>query len=144
MKAALVIFDVDGTLTPYRSSSTADEPVVPLPGRREKLAALAADGVIIAIASNQGGVHPDKPGRMTWGMVLWRMRELRRIFPEISAIKFAVVPGSRKKPEPGMLLELMAEFDVSPSETLFVGDAESDYEAAKRAGCRFAWSDEFF
>ena len=141
----LVIFDIDGTLTPQRSSSTADEAVVPLPGRRERLAALTADGVVIAVASNQGGVRPGRPGgRMTWGTVLRRMRQLRRIFPEISAVKFAVVTGPRKKPEPGMLVELMREFGVTPDETLFVGDAESDREAAKRAECHFAWAEEFF
>jgi phosphoglycolate phosphatase-like HAD superfamily hydrolase len=27
---------------------------------------------------------------------------------------------------------------------MFVGNAESDAEAARRAGIRFAWADEFF
>ena len=141
----LVIFDIDGTLTPQRASSTADGEVVPLPGRQEKLAALAAAGVVIAVASNQGGVRPGRPGgRMTWGTVLWRVRQLRRIFPEISAVKFAVVTGPRKKPEPGMLVELMREFGVTPDETLFVGDAETDRQAAEAVGVRFAWTDDFF
>ncbi len=140
----LVIFDVDGTLTPQRPSSTADSPVVPLPGRQEKLAELAAAGVLIAVASNQGGARPGKPGRMTWGVVLRRMRLVRKLFPQIRALKFAVARGPRKKPAPGMLLELMAEFGVRPDETLFVGDAESDRVAAARAGCSFAWADDYF
>jgi len=144
MTYQLCIFDVDGTLTPFRSSATADEPVRPLPGRPEKLAELSRRGVYIAVASNQGGVRPGKPDRMTWGVILRRMRELRRVFPAIQAVKFAVAESSRKKPAPGMLLELMREFDVTPDETLFIGDAASDREAADRAGCAFAWAEEYF
>ena len=49
-----------------------------------------------------------------------------------------------RKPQPGMLLQAMNDADVLPSETLFVGDFNTDYEAAAHAGCSFAWADEFF
>jgi D-glycero-D-manno-heptose 1,7-bisphosphate phosphatase len=42
-----------------------------------------------------------------------------------------------RKPEPGLLHEAMAHYGVPPGATLFVGDAEVDREAARRAGVAF-------
>jgi phosphoglycolate phosphatase len=39
------------------------------------------------------------------------------------------------KPNPRMLNELMAEFDVSPERTLMIGDTTHDLEMAHNAGC---------
>ncbi len=33
---------------------------------------------------------------------------------------------------------------VNPEETLFVGDMESDRQAAENAGCDFVWARDFF
>lgn len=49
-----------------------------------------------------------------------------------------------RKPEPGMLERAMFDADVTPAETLMVGDSEEDQIAAARAGCDFAWAHEFF
>ena len=49
-----------------------------------------------------------------------------------------------RKPEPGMLWWLMGHHGRLPDEVLFVGDMESDRQAADRAGCRFASAGEFF
>ncbi|HEY0296448.1 MAG TPA: HAD-IIIA family hydrolase [Bordetella sp.] len=39
-----------------------------------------------------------------------------------------------RKPEPGMLLDLMAHWDIDPAASLMIGDQESDLIAASRAG----------
>jgi len=49
-----------------------------------------------------------------------------------------------RKPNPGMLLQAMADAGARPERTLFVGDREEDREAAAAAGCAFAWAAEFF
>lgn len=49
-----------------------------------------------------------------------------------------------RKPQPGMLLQAMADFGVSPEETLFVGDWAEDELAASAAGCFFQWDYVFF
>jgi hypothetical protein len=43
-----------------------------------------------------------------------------------------------------MLQNLMRFRQVSPNQTLYVGDRESDRQAAEKAGCAFAWAREFF
>ncbi|MGZ6374474.1 MAG: HAD hydrolase-like protein [Ktedonobacterales bacterium] len=38
----------------------------------------------------------------------------------------------------------MDRHGIAPSQTLFVGDMDSDREAAARAGCHFMWAREYF
>jgi D-glycero-D-manno-heptose 1,7-bisphosphate phosphatase len=49
-----------------------------------------------------------------------------------------------RKPEPGMLLSIMDYYGVDPADTLFVGDADVDREAAVRAGTSFMWASDLF
>ena len=49
-----------------------------------------------------------------------------------------------RKPEPGMLLSIMRYYGVEAADTLFVGDAEVDREAAARAGTSFMWASDLF
>jgi D-glycero-D-manno-heptose 1,7-bisphosphate phosphatase len=49
-----------------------------------------------------------------------------------------------RKPAPGMLQKIMRYWGCSPKDTLYVGDMESDRQAAINAGCDFQWASEFF
>jgi histidinol phosphatase-like enzyme len=49
-----------------------------------------------------------------------------------------------RKPEPGMLTRAMALMGVMPQETIFVGDRQTDREAAERALCEYADAEGFF
>lgn len=48
---------------------------------------------------------------------------------------------SCRKPEPGMLLQAAKDYGINLSNTFFIGDAQRDMEAAKRAGSRFIFID---
>lgn len=49
-----------------------------------------------------------------------------------------------RKPNPQMLINLMEHYDVSPAETLMVGDRDEDELAAENADCDFIHADVFF
>lgn len=138
----LVIFDVDGTLTPQRPTSRSPFERTLLPGVAEKYAELRRQGHVLALASNQGGARVGRDGRLTFGAV---HAHLRWLCQEIGAstYRFATKPP-RGKPSPAMLLELIAELNASLDEACFVGDAASDKSAANAAGIRFILANEFF
>jgi len=54
------------------------------------------------------------------------------------------VPSARRKPGPGMLIDLMRRQRVSPSQTVYVGDGDEDRLAAEAAGVQFIAASEFF
>ena len=154
MDYKLIIFDVDGTLTTTKSGATFRKTADDwqwLPGRLEKLQELDREGVKLAIASNQGGVAF---GYMAASDI---HRELRRMAQEahIPSIAFDIThpkakiedlreDSPRRKPAPGMLLEIIKASGESSADTLMVGDREEDEQAAHNAGVAFMWADEFF
>lgn len=163
----LIIFDIDGTLTEIKPEVLARKPDLVTPNRLGEqqpkvgvvacLLGLAAAGMKMALATNRGGV--------AWGYTsLEDAYALAREAAALCAIPEAPIylcpnhpkargPKSRvayaiesdcRKPNPGMLLQAMREAQVDPNETLFVGDMESDQQAAQAAGMGFCWAEEFF
>ncbi len=158
MDYACVIFDVDWTLTKPKTGGTFRESADDwqwLPGRREKLAEIQAEGIPTAYATNQGGVgfpwskysqadlfieliEFGNQGNFDTGRICYSI-------PNEKALPAYYHPNDpRRKPNPGMLLEIMEELGVFPQETLMVGDRPEDQQAAEAAGCAFQWADEFF
>ena len=140
----VAVFDVDGTLTPFRRGSTGAFERRLLHGVEARMRELADLGIPVALASNQGGVRKGLPIGAVHAHMRWLVETLRSFGCEALGYKFAVVPGPRKKPKPGMLMEWAREAGVPPAAILFVGDAESDARAAAAAGCQFAWASRFF
>ena len=138
----LIIFDMDGTLTPDRPSSTAAFERKLLPPVQASLAELKARGIILALATNQGGARRGRAGRLTTGAVLAQLRWLSAELG-LEATRYATTP-ERQKPSPAMLIELMQQVGVTAGETLFVGNSETDRQAALAAGVQFAYAHEFF
>lgn len=155
----LYIFDKDGTLVESPAGRPPSRPTEQrlLPRVAEKLAELRAAGHKLAIASNQGGV--------AWGYI--SLSQAYRIVHHAADLvggvdavavcpydpRAAGRPGSRpryarpsrrRKPAPGMILDLMRRLKVAPEETVYVGDQESDRRAAEAAGVHFAWAEDFF
>jgi len=131
----IIIFDADGTLTPMRRSATGSAIFELLPGVGEKCLQLRAEGHTLAIASNQS------PQRPRWEIIQqldWTRRAIGA-----ACVRWATT-ASRRKPRPAMIFEILREFDADLDEALFVGDRESDREAAEAAGIEFVWAGEFF
>lgn len=150
----LIIFDKDSTLVASiegRPANTIEEHSL-LPGVLEKCQQLKADGHVLAVASNQGGV--------AFGYVTYKQMQTVMLYvAELIGADYAIFcpyhpkgtvkkyarESLHRKPNPGMLLTLARRAKVDdPTQILFVGDLDTDKEAAERAGIGFAWAAEFF
>jgi D-glycero-D-manno-heptose 1,7-bisphosphate phosphatase len=140
---ALLLLDRDGTVNvkaPEGEYVTAPAVLELLPGAAEAIARANGAGVPVALVTNQRGVAL---GRMS-------ERDLDAVHAELAAqlagagarvdAIFACVHErgtcSCRKPDPGLLLEALARFEVAPSDAVMIGDADSDVEAGRRAGVR--------
>lgn len=150
----LIIFDKDNTLIASydgRPANTVAEQRL-LPGVEKKCAELRKQGHTLAIASNQGGVAF---GYMTQLQAQVLVRHAARLIgaanwelcphhPQGTITPYNVACRCRK-PAPGMIHKLMRRCRYyNPSAVLFVGDQETDRQAAEAAGVRFEWAHKFF
>jgi len=151
----LLLLDRDGTLNRSLGDRPPNHPheIELLPGVGRKLHRLASMGWRLVIVSNQGGVaFGYLTLRQAWAThravldalpVRIKASYLCPHHPRGTEALYAIDCPNRK-PAPGALLDAMARFQAEPEECLFVGDRDSDCEAAAAAGIDFAWAREFF
>lgn len=145
----LIIFDADGTLRrctiPGQPCPSKNDEWELMPGVKEKIATLP-DGVRFGIVSNQGGVGLGfMPQEVAWQMLV----ELAALALRDRCVALMCTHAPKdgclcRKPSPLMLYQAMEAANAKPRETLYVGDMDSDREAAQRAGVAFLWAWEFF
>jgi len=134
-----VFFDRDGTLMEEVHYCADPARVRVYPGVSEALAKLKAAGFRLFVVSNQSGIGR---GLITLEQYHAVQQEfLRQIGPRlIDASYFCPdapgVPSTRRKPEPGMVLEAAAEFAIDLSRSWLIGDKAADIECGHRAGTR--------
>ena len=109
------------------------------PGVPEALRKLKEAGFRTLVVTNQSGI-----GRGLFTEAQYRLVEaefLRQIGEGlIDASYFCPdvpgVPSTRRKPEPGMLLEAAADFGIDLAGSYLIGDKSADIECGRRAGTR--------
>lgn len=132
-----VLFDRDGTLVVDVAYCDNPDNVRLMPGAREAVERLLANGVLVGVVSNQSGVGR---GRMTLDQVAAVNRRVEELVGPIAA--WAVCPHgpdegcSCRKPAPGLVRQAAAALGVEPSQCAVVGDIGADVEAASAAGAR--------
>lgn len=104
-----------------RYDAICEEKTCLLPGVAHTLPALAALDVKMGVATN-------KPTRFAV-----RILEALGMMPYLRAV-LGPGEGIPAKPHPRMLLQVLGELDVKPSQALYVGDMGIDIETARRAG----------
>lgn len=108
----------------------------------EALQQLQDRDYLLIVITNQGGIARGKYTVQDVDLVHSHMEELLAHHGiHLSAIYFC--PHHNKienclcrKPEPLMLEKAMAQFDIDPAQSWFIGDKKSDVEAGLRAGVR--------
>lgn len=148
----LIIFDMNGTLT--NTPFLDKQPLHVLPHVQSILSRLPQK-LKLSLVTNQGGVAF---GYTTEEEVTREVAEIAKTLnipyyaisfahpsPKIGYEQYATSEQlARRKPQAGMLIEAMHFYDIDPQDTLMVGDSEEDEQAAKAAGVRFEWANEFF
>jgi len=135
-----VFLDRDGTILEHVPYLTDPVQVRLMPGAAEALRRLRAAGYLLVIVSNQSLVARGLGTHTQAETVSRRMEELFAAEGvRFDAIKYSFDgPDSnapRRKPNPGMLLEAAAEFDIDLARSAMIGDDPRDPEAGRAAGC---------
>ena len=137
----LILLDPDGVVNfdskDYIKSVDEWEPI---PGSLEAIVALKNGGYRVAVCTNQAGIGR---GIFTLEDLATIHEELRNALSSLGGYLdgLAFCPhhpddGCRcRKPEPGMLVDMMVDLNVTAADTVFVGDSLKDVEAAYAAGC---------
>lgn len=141
-----VFLDRDGTLNvaaaPHEYITSAAD-FAWLNGAREAIASIIDLGYLVAVVSNQRGVGRGLVSVSAIQEIEDRMQaDLGSIGYSIDAFRYCFHLNedacSCRKPAPGMLLSIAAERDIDLPASWMVGDAQSDVEAGRAAGCRTA------
>jgi len=138
-RARAVFLDRDGVLMEDAHYCGDPAEVRVFPGVSDALRRLKNAGFLAIVITNQSGI-----GR---GLITQEQYEavqaefLRQIGPGlIDAVYFCPDPpgvrSTRRKPEPGMVLEAAEAFQVDLPKSYFVGDKAADIECGRRAGTR--------
>jgi D-glycero-D-manno-heptose 1,7-bisphosphate phosphatase len=112
-----------------------------VPGALEAIAALTRDGFRLFVVTNQAVVGRGVTAPSMVQEVHERMvRAIERHGGRIEAVAYCPhrpedACGCRK-PQPGLLLGLAERYGLDLAESVVVGDALSDLDAARDAGCR--------
>lgn len=137
-----VFLDRDGVINENRSDhvrSWADFRF--LPGVPEAVARLSKTGVRVFIITNQAIINRGAVSRSTVDRINRRMvEELRRFGGRVDAVAYCPHRPDEnctcRKPRPGLIFELAHRYGVDLRQSVMIGDALTDVEAARAAGCQ--------
>jgi histidinol-phosphate phosphatase family protein len=142
-----VFLDRDGVIirkAPENDYITAWEQVKFLPGVGQALRELKQNGFLLIIVTNQSAVSRNELAVDVLELIHKRMvHHLAQESVTIDAIYYC--PHDRngncqcRKPRPRMLLQAAEEHGLDLQQSWMVGDAPSDIEAGRAAGCRTVW-----
>ena len=146
LRRPALFLDRDGVINVDRGWVGTRERFEFVPGALEAIAAASEAGFHVFVATNQSGIARGFYDETQFAnLTAWMEDTIRAAGGTIDDLRHcpyheeASVAAYRRasdwrKPEPGMLLDLLARWDVDPSHSLLVGDQPSDLAAASAAG----------
>lgn len=138
----LIILDRDGVIN-HDSDAYIKSPDEwrPIPGSLEAIARLTKVGYRVTVASNQSGVARGLFDMATLASIHEKMhRAVAAAGGRIDAVFFCPHAADAqcrcRKPQPGMIEEILRRFDAQARKVTVVGDSLRDLQAAAAVGCR--------
>ena len=140
-KNKALFLDRDGTVNIEKNYVFKTEDFEFTDGIFELIKSYQDNGYLIFIISNQSGIARGFYTENDYeNLTTWMLREL-----DLNGIKITKVyhcPHHPKitgecdcrKPNPGMILKAINEFNINPSESVLIGDKKSDILAGENAG----------
>lgn len=151
MNYKAVVFDRDDTLTHDVNWTYKLEDFRLLKGASQAIKFCNQAGLLVFVATNQGGIGKGLYTVQDMHRFHWRMKhELALSGAWIDDIVYCphypYPPGDDRacacrKPNPGLLSLLFSKWELRPSEVLMIGDKQTDIDAATRAGAAGALFD---
>lgn len=138
----LALLDRDGVLNEDRTDFVKHPgELVMITGSAAAVARLNAAGWLVAICTNQSCIGRGIIDEAMLDRIHNRLRdELQLHGAHVDRIYFAPdapwQSTDRRKPNPGMLRQAMADVRHEPDQAVMIGDALRDLQAAQAAGCR--------
>lgn len=153
MRNKALFLDRDGVINIDHGYVHRKEDCEFVPGIFDLVADAKAAGYLIIVVTNQAGIGRGYYSQDTFDMFMkWMSNQFPGGFDAVYSCPFHPRHGKGpflkesiyRKPEPGMLLKAIRTFDISPNESIMVGDKESDMVAGSRAniGRLFLFADE--
>ncbi len=146
LRRPAVFFDRDGVLNVDRGYVHRIEDFEWISGAREAVKLANDLGYLTFVVTNQAGVAHGHYGLDAIERLHgWMANELALVGAHIEAFQFCPfhengkveayrAASPRRKPAPGMILDCLQAWPVEASESLLIGDKESDLAAAAAAG----------
>ncbi len=134
-----VFFDRDGTLMEDVHYCADPAKVRVYPGVRAALRKLKDAGFLTILVTNQSGIAR---GLITLEQYQAVHEEFLRqagtglIDASYYCADAPDIPSTRRKPEPGMVLEAARDFAIDLPRSYFIGDKSADVECGRRAGTK--------
>ncbi len=137
----LIILDRDGVINrDLGTYVTCPEEFAFIEGAIAAIARLKQAGYLIAIATNQAGIERGYYSHEMLAAIHRKMlRHIRAGGGDIDHILYCPSYDDNhpwRKPNAGMLTELLNSFNMGAGEAVFIGDSVSDMQAGMAAGCR--------
>jgi len=140
-KYKLIVLDRDGVINEDSDAyiKSPDEWHA-IPGSLETMAKFNKADIKVAVITNQSGVARGFFTEKTLQAIHKKMlTELKKVGGHIDAIVYCPHhPDDNcdcRKPKPKMLLEILQQFNVTPEETLVIGDTIKEVQMAKTVDC---------
>jgi len=142
----IVILDRDGVLNQDPGHVGHAHEFVWNEGAIEAVKWLNENGLGVVVATNQAGIAKGIYSERDFSHLMsWVQAELEGHGARLDGVYFCPhhpsegghpVACSCRKPAPGMLLEILADFEARPEDCVMIGDKPSDEAAADAAGIR--------